>query len=67
MFGIENTILGDDGVREGVISPEVVVESDMIMVKKTLVYRGISYKNTKYLVFKAYSTCECLFHYIEFV
>jgi hypothetical protein len=26
MFGIENTILGDDEVRVGVVSPEVVVE-----------------------------------------
>jgi hypothetical protein len=25
------------------------------------------YRNTNYLAFKAYSTCECLFHYIEFV
>jgi len=80
MFGIEKTTLEEDVVRVGCFSEwegdeaaEEAVDSDMMVMRKknieTLVYGRLWYHVETQIIclFKAYSTCECLLNYIEFV
>jgi hypothetical protein len=79
MLGTVKTTLDEDGKRVGFVSVEEVVESDMIMEEKkkkkkkkkkrdaSLWMALIPCRNTEYLAFQAYSSCEHLLIYIEFV